>query len=80
MLGERERRVVVEAPGVDPVGMLRDHIFKEDNVLFNMGDNVMTEADQTLLCGRFGEVGCRAFEGKQREELTAIADELEARW
>jgi hypothetical protein len=40
----------------------------------------MTEADQTLLCRRFGDVGCRAFEGKQREELAAIADELEARW
>lgn len=60
--------------------LLTNHIYKEDNVLFNMGDHVMTEADQTLLCGRFGEVGCRAFEGKNREELTAIADELEARW
>lgn len=60
--------------------LLTNHIYKEDNVLFNMGDHVMTEADQTLLCGRFGEVGCRAFEGKQREELAAIADELEARW
>ncbi len=60
--------------------LLTNHIYKEDNVLFNMGDHMMTEADQTLLCGRFGEVGCRAFEGKQREELAAIADELEARW
>lgn len=60
--------------------LLVNHIYKEDNILFNMGDHVMTEADQTLLCGRFGEAGCRAFEGKQREELAAIADELEARW
>ena len=60
--------------------LLINHIYKEDNILFNMGDNVMTEADQTLLCGRFGEVGCRAFEGKHCEELAAIADELEARW
>jgi hemerythrin-like domain-containing protein len=60
--------------------LLKNHIYKEDNVLFNMGDHVMTEADQTLLCGRFGEVGCRAFEGKQREELAAIADQLETRW
>lgn len=60
--------------------LLINHIYKEDNILFNMGDHVMTEADQILLCGRFGEVGCRAFEGKHREELVAIADELEARW
>jgi hemerythrin-like domain-containing protein len=60
--------------------LLVNHIYKEDNILFNMGDHVMTDADQTLLCGRFGEVGCRAFEGKHREELAAIADELEARW
>lgn len=60
--------------------LLTDHIFKEDNVLFTMGDRVMTEDDQHKLCASFGEVGCRAFEGKRREQLEQVADELEARW
>ncbi|MFQ5414844.1 MAG: hemerythrin domain-containing protein [Phycisphaerae bacterium] len=60
--------------------LLQNHIYKEDNVLFNMGDQVMTDADQETLCSRFCAVGCRSFGGKTREELEHIADELEAEW
>lgn len=60
------------------VTLLTNHIDKEDNVLFNMGDSVMTESDQTELCGKFCEVGCRSFEGKKLEQLEALADELES--
>lgn len=60
--------------------LLNNHIYKEDNVLFNMGDHVMTDDDQQTLCGKFCEVGCRAFGGKKREELARMADELESRW
>ncbi len=60
--------------------LLRQHIFKEDNVLFTMGDQVMNPADQTSLCAQFGEVGCRAFGGKTREQLEALAGELEQQW
>ncbi len=62
------------------IALLTDHIFKEDNVLFNMGDNVLTSEDQDSLCGKFCEVRCRSFGGKKREELERIADELEAQW
>ena len=61
-------------------GLLTNHIFKEDNVLFEMGDRIMTANDQHELCASFGEVGCRAFEGKRREELKQVADELEQSW
>ena len=60
--------------------LLTNHIHKEDNVLFNMGDQVMTDEDQSSLCGQFCEVGCRAFEGKKRDELKRMADELEQEW
>ncbi len=62
------------------IELLTIHIGKEDNVLYPMGDQVMTSDDQNALCGRFCEVGCRAFGGKQREELEQVADELEAQW
>lgn len=62
------------------IDLLTMHIGKEDNVLYPMGDRVMTSDDQNSLCSRFREVGCRAFDGKQREELERIADELEAQW
>lgn len=60
--------------------LLEQHIDKEDNILFNMGDQVMSVADQDTLRGKFCEVACRSFGGKKREELERIANELEARW
>ncbi len=62
------------------IELLTNHIYKEGNVLFNMGDRVMSDDDQATLCNRFCEVGCRAFGGKKREELVQIADELEQQW
>lgn len=62
------------------VELLTNHIFKEDNVLFNMGDGVMTAEDRADLCGKFCEVQCGSFGGKKREELERMADALETRW
>lgn len=60
--------------------LLGNHIHKEDNILYVMGDQVMTDADQSSLCRQFCEAGCRKFGGKRREELEAIAADLESRW
>jgi hemerythrin-like domain-containing protein len=62
------------------IELLRGHIFKEDNILFPMGDRVMSTSDQSAMCGRFCEVGCRAFEGRTLDQLRSIADELESLW
>lgn len=62
------------------LSLLVNHIHKEDNILFNMGDQVMNQTDQDSLCKQFCEVGCRTFGGKRREQLESIADELEERW
>jgi len=62
------------------IELLSGHIAKEDSVLFNMGDSVMTDEDQGSLCSQFCEVGCRSFGGKNREELEQMASELEAAW
>jgi len=60
------------------IDLLTNHIFKEDNVLFDMGDRMMNPDDQRTLATQFCAVNCRAFEGRRREELQRIADELEA--
>jgi len=61
----------------DYIELLTNHIYKEDNILFNMGDRVMSAEDQTSLCSRFREVGCRGFGGKTRRQLEDLADALE---
>jgi len=62
------------------IELLTNHIYKEDNILFNMGDQVMQNDDRASLCRQFCEVGCRAFEGRSREQLETIANELESQW
>lgn len=62
------------------VDLLRNHIFKEDNVLFNMGDQVLSPEDQTDLHAKFCESSCRSFGGKTREQLAQMADDLETAW
>lgn len=57
--------------------LLTNHIFKEDNILFNLGDRVMNAEDQNSLAAKFCTVNCRVFEGRRREELERMADELE---
>ena len=71
---------VFHAPARKYMELLTDHIFKEDNILFNMGDQVLDASDQESLCGKFCEVGCRAFGGKKKEELELIATDLEKAW
>ncbi|MHC5109572.1 MAG: hemerythrin domain-containing protein [Planctomycetota bacterium] len=71
-------RDAFHGPAIAYAALLVDHIFKEDNVLFNMGDRVLQPADQESLCRKFCEVGCRKFSGRTKEELTSMADEIEA--
>lgn len=59
------------------ITLLTAHIDKENQILFVMGDNVMTPDDQAELQDKFCEVGCRSFGGKKREELERMAGELE---
>ena len=75
---DAQERFLTTATSYD--SLLTHHIFKEDNVLFRIGDQVLTETDQESLGLQFCDVRCRAFDGKTREQLEVIADELESRW
>ena len=65
---------------VNYLELLTNHIFKEDNVLFKMGEGVLSSSDQDNLNIGFCDVSCRSFSGKTREQLESIADRLEDRW
>ncbi len=61
----------------DYLHLLTQHIYKEDNVLFEIGDQVMAESDQAELAAGFCDVACRDFDGKTRDQLEEIANQLE---
>ena len=52
------------------------HISKEDNVLFNMADGMITGSACSTLCARYDEVCSRRFEGKSKADLERLADEI----
>ncbi len=62
------------------ISLLAQHIWKEDNVLFRMGEHQMGPQASEELGGHFCNFRCREFEGRRREELIAIADRLASRW
>mgnify|MGYP005836718843 CR=1 FL=1 len=62
------------------MGLLSQHIYKEDNILFVMGDRAMNDADQAELGASFCHVQCQKFQGKTREQLQALAGELVRQW
>jgi hemerythrin-like domain-containing protein len=52
--GNKEALKVVYLNMIGYVNLLRDHIAKENNVLFRMADQVLTNQEQTLLLDQFG--------------------------
>lgn len=70
-----DRAILVNAAG-GYVKLIRAHILKEDNVLFNMADQAVTGRDCDRLCEAYGVVCMRRFEGMSKEELERLAQGL----
>ena len=58
------------------VQLIRDHINKEDNVLFNLADQAVTGSACENLCEQYDVVCQRRFQGYSKEELEALAKRL----
>ena len=69
-------RAMFAAAAKEFVPLLRQHIFKENNVLFKMAENVLSEADDDAMDDRFTEV-------EQERDLAGLHERFEAeiaRW
>jgi hemerythrin-like domain-containing protein len=62
------------------IELLRRHIFKEDNVLFNMADFMFDAPGCQRLCGGYDAVCARRFEGQTKDELEILAGNLLSRY
>lgn len=60
------------------VGLLRDHIERENGVLFPMADDVLSADEHADLAKRYAEVELRVVGPGVHEELLAALDRLEA--
>ena len=62
------------------VGLLTEHIRKEDDCLFPTADMLLTEEDQRALVRAFEQVEHEEMGEGVHERLHALADELCAKW
>ncbi|MFB3786074.1 MAG: hemerythrin domain-containing protein [bacterium] len=62
------------------VGLLREHIRKEDHCLFPMANQAMSEADQQDLASRFHHVESQEMGEGTHERYLAIAEALAAKY
>jgi hemerythrin-like domain-containing protein len=73
------RRRLVEA-GRDYIELIRNHIMKEDEVLFEMADQMIEEPACRRLCAAYDGVCRHRFEGRTVGELEAILARLVERY
>jgi hemerythrin-like domain-containing protein len=62
------------------VALLREHIYKEDNVLFRLADQTLTEDDQQRLLAAFCQVEAEEMGVGVHERFLQIAEELAKRY
>ncbi|MFQ5537943.1 MAG: hemerythrin domain-containing protein [Gemmatimonadota bacterium] len=74
--GDREAhdRLVNAAFGY--IRLIRQHILKEDNILFNWADQMIPEPACRSLCAAYEGVCARHFDGRSVAELEAILERL----
>ena len=56
--------------------LLRNHIAKENNVLFRMADNALSEEDQQTLLTQFGQVENHGSSNHQKHDFIARIEKL----
>jgi hemerythrin-like domain-containing protein len=71
--GQADARDVLVNAARGYVQLIRGHINKEDNVLFNMADQLVTGPACNGLCESYEEVCQRRFEGRSKDDLEALA-------
>lgn len=70
----------VSEAGRGYIELIRAHIAKEDGILFNMADGIVTGPACKDLCSAYDEVCARRFEGKTLADLESLAESLRGRY
>ena len=68
-----------ETAGRDYVALIRDHIGKEDGVLFQVADQIISAPACARLCESYEETCNSTFEGCSKAELEELGREILAR-
>jgi len=75
--GDRDAAMRLLNAGLGYVGLIRAHILKEDNVLFNMADQMIDPPACAALCEAYDGVCAQHFDGRTVAELEGILEQLQ---
>jgi hemerythrin-like domain-containing protein len=75
--GDRSAARTIASNALGYVGLLRQHIMKEDNVLFPMADRVLSTGDQQELTQKFQQVETEVMGPGVHERYHQLLDDLE---
>ncbi len=74
--GDAGERTAFDRHGRGYIDMIRAHIAKEDNVLFNMADQLVAGPSCRQLCTSYEEADGCLFEQRTKAQLEALAEKL----
>jgi hemerythrin-like domain-containing protein len=77
--GDEPALSALESAARGYIDLIRGHILKEDRILFEMADQAVRGSACERLCGGYGAVCARRFEGHSKEELQALAGRISER-
>ncbi len=74
--GSEDAVVALRSHAESFINLIREHIGKEDHILFAIADDLVVGDACKALCDRYDDVCERRFEGKSKEDLERIAASL----
>ena len=74
--GEADARLRLVNAGRGYIDLIRGHIGKEDHVLFNMADQMVTGERRVRLCAAYDGTCSHSFEGCTKAQLEALGREI----
>jgi len=77
--GDAQALAALQGAARGYVDLIRGHILKEDRILFEMADQAVRGSACERLCGGYGAVCARRFEGQSKEELQNLAAKISER-
>ena len=77
--GDERALAILQNAARGYIELIRGHILKEDQILFEMADQAVRGSACERLCGGYGAVCARRFEGHSKEELQALAGRITER-
>ncbi len=74
--GDRSAGLCWAQPALQYTALLREHIYKENNILFVMAERMLTDAEQADLAREFDRVEVEKMGPGTHERLHALLDQL----